>query len=70
MKPHRAFRIGLVLTGMALPALSAEVDCQHEDYPPAKRKVICVEASGLARLLATLSNCHKSASRPDELSRY
>ena len=57
MKPRKAFRIGLVLTGMALPALSADIDIRQQAAPAAKKKAICGDGNRPSGLLSGLTNC-------------
>lgn len=67
MRKRRAFKIGLVLTGMALPALSAELSLPREELNPAKRKAICGAADNSRGLLTVLANCRSTDLKPDRV---
>jgi hypothetical protein len=68
MKPRKAFRIGLVLTGMALPALSADIDIRQQQAPAAKKKAICGETNRPKGLLSGLTDCPYSNDEVDGLN--
>ena len=68
MKPRKAFRIGLVLTGMALPALSADIDMRQQQAPAAKKKAICGDADRPEGLIPGLASCPHATEELDGLN--